>query len=270
MSIPAPTWTQVPNALLDEWLPRIETLAELKVALAIVRVTAGWHQEREVLSLSTLQRATGLGRAAVCAGLKAAMARGYVDRVAEGGSFAYMLVVEGVVRSANQASSLSEPPASSLSEPVASSLSEPPIKKEGKKESLPTAETARAADAQMSLDGTVVPLRPPKRKSSVGTPAERRRAGLILSEFNQRAGTAYTASAYVDMIVRRIEEHPELTLEAHVGVIQRNLIAPWWSGRPAPNVIYGSGEQFERSMHATGVAPEPEADWANFKPRHYS
>lgn len=250
--VPRPNYTQVPNLLLDEWLPKIDTLAEMKVALAIVRATAGWHRTSAVLSLSELQRATGLGRAAVVAGLKAAHERGYVDKVAVGQGFSYGLVVDGeVVRSANQPDPSDQfaerTSASTESEPLASSLSEPPYKERGKtpsggkKESLPGLEIEGGRSCPSTVD---------RRKV---TTDECEMAWAIMDAFNSAAGTKARAKGYVEKIIRRCRENPELELADHQRVIAATFSGHhWWSGRPDPAIIYGSDTQFDRCL---GNAP---------------
>lgn len=82
--IPPPNYTQAPNVLLDELLPDIGTLAELKVTLVIVRQTIGWHQDEQELSLAELEERTGLSRPSAIAGVKAGIERGTIERRIEG------------------------------------------------------------------------------------------------------------------------------------------------------------------------------------------
>jgi len=58
MGIQAPNFTQTPNELFDEWLPKLK-LVELRVLMVIVRKTFGWHKARDRISLSQLEKATG-------------------------------------------------------------------------------------------------------------------------------------------------------------------------------------------------------------------
>ncbi len=71
-------WTKIPNAILDA-MPKMGD-AELRVVLAILRKTAGWQKECDVISISQLERITGLSRPAVVTGIKAAMERGVLSR----------------------------------------------------------------------------------------------------------------------------------------------------------------------------------------------
>lgn len=51
--IHAPTYTQIPNIVLDEWM-KILSHIELKVMLFICRKTFGWHKERVTISLKEI------------------------------------------------------------------------------------------------------------------------------------------------------------------------------------------------------------------------
>ena len=59
-----PHYTQVPDQLFDEHLPHLGH-AELKVLLFIIRRTFGWGKEADAISLSQLERGTGLSRRSV-------------------------------------------------------------------------------------------------------------------------------------------------------------------------------------------------------------
>jgi len=75
------------------------------------------------------------------------------------------------------------------------------------------------------------------------------RAREVLDLFNERAGTAFTARVWLSRIVDRVREHPELGLEQHRAIIDRNFAAAWWNGSPSPAVLFRDPEQFERAMH---------------------
>ena len=93
---PPPGYTQIPNVLLDEVMPQITTLAELKVTVAIARETFGWQREERLLDLDDLQRLTKLSRQSAQNGVTAALARGFVGRRRKGHGFAYGLRVKNV------------------------------------------------------------------------------------------------------------------------------------------------------------------------------
>ncbi len=87
-----PNYTQTPNAIFDELMADMGN-AELRVVLAISRKTFGWHKERDVISLSQLEKMTGLARDSVVSGIQRAIERGVVRRTKSGNSYAYELIV---------------------------------------------------------------------------------------------------------------------------------------------------------------------------------
>jgi phage replication O-like protein O len=92
----APNYTQAPNAFFDLLVVEIDTLAELKVTLAIIRATFGWHKDEDELSFTQLEERTGLSRQSVNDGVGAALERGYVQRRKQGRSFLYRLEVKNL------------------------------------------------------------------------------------------------------------------------------------------------------------------------------
>ena len=97
-----PNYTQIPNRLFDELLPLMGA-AELKVTLAICRKTFGWHKKRDRISISQLEKLTGLSHQGVITGLQQGMNRGTIVRQpANGGSYFYSLVINEPGNSASQ------------------------------------------------------------------------------------------------------------------------------------------------------------------------
>lgn len=96
--IDKPNYTQTPNILFDVLMADMGE-AELKVVLAIVRQTLGYHKKRDPISLSQLQKLTGLSRTACSNGADYAIKRGIVARVSRGkrGVSVYELVVKSEV-----------------------------------------------------------------------------------------------------------------------------------------------------------------------------
>lgn len=88
-----PNYTQAPNRFFDEILPQIDTLAEIKVTLAVIRQTFGFHKQEDALSISQLEALTGLTREAVCDGIQRGVARGTLGRRPIRNSYAYYLIV---------------------------------------------------------------------------------------------------------------------------------------------------------------------------------
>jgi phage replication O-like protein O len=118
-SVSPPNYTQAPNFFFDQIMPRITATSELKVTLAIIRQTFGYHKEYDKLSLSRLEDLTGLSRKSVAEGVKLALGRGYVGRRKDGDSYIYGLRI---------GSEESTPPPAGTSEestPVASEESTP-------------------------------------------------------------------------------------------------------------------------------------------------
>jgi hypothetical protein len=65
------------------------------VILAIIRQTFGWRKEFDRISLSQLERLTGLTRESVSIGLNAALDHGHINRKPHGNSFVYSLTLVG-------------------------------------------------------------------------------------------------------------------------------------------------------------------------------
>lgn len=79
MPFQSPNHTQIPNDLFDAMLPQMG-YAELKVTLAILRLTLGWHKERVAATLARLMDMTGLSKQAVIDGAKQAEERGTLSK----------------------------------------------------------------------------------------------------------------------------------------------------------------------------------------------
>lgn len=88
-----PNYTQVPNIVLDS-LSDFKSEAELKVVLTVIRQTLGWHKKSDKLSISQLQKKTGMARASVVAGIERAVAAGWIEKKPRGQSFSYSLLVQ--------------------------------------------------------------------------------------------------------------------------------------------------------------------------------
>lgn len=74
-----PNFTMTPNMLFDELMMDMSE-AELKVVLTIIRQTFGYHKRNDAISLTQLQKTTGLSRTACQAGVEAVIKRGLVTR----------------------------------------------------------------------------------------------------------------------------------------------------------------------------------------------
>lgn len=91
----SPNYTQVPNDLFDVLMADM-TMAELKVVLAIVRQTIGYHREATKFSLSKIQKMTGMAYNSVVTGADAAEKRGLIRRTNpdEQGSAEWEAIIE--------------------------------------------------------------------------------------------------------------------------------------------------------------------------------
>ena len=102
------------------------------------------------------------------------------------------------------------------------------------------------------------PVSPPQPAFTVDrkrvTMPEHRKAQAILDAYNEVAGgTPFTSKEWLAKIVMRDREHPDLTVEQHHEIIERNFRAPWWKGDPSPSVIYGNAALFEQCMRSSGT-----------------
>lgn len=118
---------------------------------------------------------------------------------------------------------------------------------------LPTRAGSLPEVKTSNLEKTSPPISPSRKVDGKPiTDAEQWLAGEILTAFNEAAGTRFTVATWAPKIVMRIREH-NLGLDEHRQVIAANLADPWWKGRATPSVIYGSAEQFERSVAVVGA-----------------
>ena len=94
----SPNYTQAPNDLFDTYLKDMD-LAELKVVLAVIRNTMGWHRDNFQMSIRKMAELTGLSIASVQAGAKAAEVRGLIQKNVEGQNSTYWTAVISVSNS---------------------------------------------------------------------------------------------------------------------------------------------------------------------------
>lgn len=83
MAFSAPNHTQTPNELFDHWLPKLRE-AELKVILVFIRKTLGWHKKRDRISLSQLEKLTGLKRSNITKAIMSLQAKGLIKKQVTG------------------------------------------------------------------------------------------------------------------------------------------------------------------------------------------
>lgn len=80
----SPNHTQVPNDLFEKYLSEMEK-SELKVVLAVIRRTLGFHKRKARISMRAIEQMTGLAYESVFNGAEAAEARGLLERHQDGG-----------------------------------------------------------------------------------------------------------------------------------------------------------------------------------------
>lgn len=136
-----PNYTQTPNQLFDLYM-RDMGEAELRVTLAVIRKTMGYHKDRDAISYSQIMEMTGLSRTSTQAGIAAAIEHGFIRVAGHGkrGVHVYELVVKP-----DQSTSTTS--TGSVALPVTSSVT------------LPTKETSKRNDSKEKK-------RAPKRKTA--------------------------------------------------------------------------------------------------------
>lgn len=83
ISFKTPGYTQVPNAILDNMGDLKK--AELRVLLAAIRITIGFHKTKARLSLTKMQRVTGLSRQSILNASEDLIGRGLLIKRQDGG-----------------------------------------------------------------------------------------------------------------------------------------------------------------------------------------
>src|SRR5690554_7786948 len=92
--IEKPNYTQTPNILFDEIMRDLNG-AELKVILAVIRKTFGWHKERDRISYSQIIEMTGLVKSTVSISIKSLEEKGLIYVTREGQINTYSVVEIG-------------------------------------------------------------------------------------------------------------------------------------------------------------------------------
>lgn len=97
MKIVKPNYFQCPNDLIDHWMPLLSE-GELKILLFVIRQTFGWNKERDYISLSQFEKATGLSKPTVCKSTQSLVDKGVIRKEITGKfgkeEIYYSLVVE--------------------------------------------------------------------------------------------------------------------------------------------------------------------------------
>jgi len=79
----SPNYTQAPNDLFDIYM-RDMGEAELRVVMAVIRYTFGYHRDECTLSIRDLAEITGLSKSNVIAGVDQAIARELIEKITDG------------------------------------------------------------------------------------------------------------------------------------------------------------------------------------------
>lgn len=133
-------FTLVPNEFFDTVLSQIDSMAELKIVLAIFRKTYGLTENQgnftkaTKISYSQLREITRLSDSAISDGLKKALAHGYIKKIEEGsfqtGSSSYVVTqVDEDDKTAEEIDNKKE----IISELLGKKVEEAPVKKKKRK-----------------------------------------------------------------------------------------------------------------------------------------
>jgi len=80
MSNYIPNTSSIPNILFDYWM-NILTPAEFKVLMCIARKTYGWHKTNDRISISQIEKMTGLSRKGISKNIEALIEHGLVTKI---------------------------------------------------------------------------------------------------------------------------------------------------------------------------------------------
>ncbi len=130
MIIRAPTYTQIPNDLFDHWIPHLKE-GELKLLLVIMRKTLGWHKNKDKISLSQLEKFTGLTRTNILNASESLQSKGIILKYTSGKAGCqetyYELVINEDSNNSYQSCKDTPPSPATISPPV---LEKDPQKKQ--------------------------------------------------------------------------------------------------------------------------------------------
>lgn len=100
-----PNYTQVPNHFIDEIVPEMTSMSEIKVTILVLRATFGFGEAERLLPVTEIMRRTGLSKPSVVDGLQRAIVRGYVGRRRSKDGFVYGTRVRSKVKKLDPAES---------------------------------------------------------------------------------------------------------------------------------------------------------------------
>lgn len=82
--IDSPNFTQMPNILLDKWLPFLKEI-ELKVLLTIYRKTFGWQKRKDIICLNDFMLATGSSKTKILDAIDLLIEKKLITKIVIGG-----------------------------------------------------------------------------------------------------------------------------------------------------------------------------------------
>lgn len=248
--VPAPNYTQVPNLVFELMADKAANMksSELRVILAIVRKTFGWHKKRDKLSLTQLESLTSMSRQSVIDGIEAGMARGIVKQIPDPddnrGGFFYELVI-----SDNQ-SKESTSPEIRLVQKLDQSKNETTTSPEIRLELVQKLDTQKKGNKPKENGGGDTP--PPEKNTPSGPPRH----------------VAYLASKNVGAAHLFGDCDPDATIEDYdarrlAGWSNAAIVNHWKQFPPRPDRIFKPEEQTHAETHqqrptrSTQRAPRP-------------
>ncbi len=119
----SPNHTQVPNDLFDKHLSEMKK-SELKVVLAVIRHTLGFHRRKTRVSIRDIMGLTGLANASVTSGAEEAEARGLLKRHQDGGVTEWEIIWNDPPHMGADDVPEIDTPADAVSQPLGQAVSE--------------------------------------------------------------------------------------------------------------------------------------------------
>jgi len=95
------TYTKVPNYILEDYISRLKG-SELKVLLTVCRKTFGFHKTVDGISISQIQRYTGLGRSTIIGAIRSLVDQNIISRFEDSFTNRYGINTRQQVQKPNQ------------------------------------------------------------------------------------------------------------------------------------------------------------------------
>ncbi len=157
----SPNYTQIPNDLFETEMIKMG-YAELKVVLAVCRQTFGYHRIEMRMSLTKLEKMTGLSRGSILLGALEAEKHGYIERINDGGVTLWIVKVvnqpkDDPVKKLNRTGKGSLPP--SIKETIKETHVNKDIEEPTEKERIALKERIIKTMEEARKNGTIKPLK---------------------------------------------------------------------------------------------------------------